>query len=63
MIVRTNLKAGDLLNDLASGVQSAGIYVGNLINEANAQATQLTNSAVTTVSDVIDCLNTKRQAK
>ena len=63
MKVETNLKAGDFLSQLSSGLEQVGSYISHVISEADAQATQLTGDLIYTSSAIVDCVNAKIQQR
>lgn len=63
MRVQTDIKAGELLDDIARGVQQAGSYLSQLITQADQQASQLTNDVYTAGTSVFNCVNAALQKR
>jgi hypothetical protein len=58
MQVRTNLCAGEFVDDVVNSLNRAGNYLAQVIKEADAQASQLTSDVIFVSSSLADCLNT-----
>lgn len=63
MKVRTDLRAGEVLDDIARGVEKAGAYLSQLITQADAQASQLTGDIYSTTTALISCVNESLQKR
>lgn len=61
MKVRTDLKAGDLMADITRMAQQAGNYLSQVITQADAQASQLTNDIYQTTTSLVSCMNESLQ--
>lgn len=63
MRVQTDIKAGELLDDIARGVEQAGVYLSQLISQADRQASQLTGDVYTASTSVFNCVNDALQRR
>lgn len=58
MHIRTDIHAGDIMDDVASGIKRTGNYLAQLVDEADSQATKLANDVMFFSTSLVDCLNT-----
>lgn len=63
MKVKTDIRAGDVLDDIARGVERAGTYFSQLITQADAQASQLTSDIYLVSSSLVNCVNESIQKR
>jgi hypothetical protein len=63
MKVQTDIRAGELMDDIARGVEQAAEYVSQAITQADAQASQLTGDVYVTMTSLFNCLNESLQKR
>ena len=57
MKVKTNLKSGNMLNNVTTDAGNALTAMGNFISRADAQAGKLTRGTIATTSTLYNCLS------